>query len=82
MPLNYRKSIIANNGFKFYILFGLCIICKETTDYVMVLISEMDKVKYFKMLKYSFLDILEEKNKYYKNRDLLKEKKKTSPEKE
>lgn len=48
----------------------------------MVLISEMDKVKYFKMLKYSLLDILEEKNKYYKNRDLLKEKKKTSPEKE
>lgn len=47
----------------------------------MVLISEMDKVKYFKMLKYSFLDILEEKNKYYKNRDLLK-KKKISPEKE
>lgn len=46
----------------------------------MVLISEMDKVKYFKMLKYSFLDILEEKNKYYKNRDLLK--KKISPEKE
>ena len=42
----------------------------------MVLISEMDKVKYFKMLKYSLLDILEEKNKYYKNRDLLKEKKK------
>lgn len=41
----------------------------------MVLISEMDKVKYFKMLKYSFLDILEEKNKYYKNRDLLKKKK-------
>lgn len=57
-------------------------ICKETTDYVMVLISEMDKVKYFKMLKYSFLDILEEKNKYYKKiEDLLKEKK-TSPEKE
>ena len=46
----------------------------------MVLISEMDKVKYFKMLKYQFLDILEEKNKYYKNRDLLK--KKTSLEKE
>lgn len=41
----------------------------------MVLISEMDKFKYFKMLKYSFLDILEEKNKYYKNRDLLKKKK-------
>ena len=40
----------------------------------MVSISEMDKVKYFKMLKYSFLDILEEKNKYYKNRDLLKKK--------
>lgn len=40
----------------------------------MVLISEMDKVKYFKMLKYQFLDILEEKNKYYKNRDLLKKK--------
>ena len=57
-------------------------ICNETTDYVMVLISEMDKVKYFKMLKYQFLDILEEKNKYYKNRDLLKKKKKTSPEKE
>ena len=64
-----------------YILFGLCIICNETTDYVMVLISKMDKVKYFKMLKYQFLDILEEKNKYYKNRDLLK-KKKTFPEKE
>lgn len=45
----------------------------------MVLISEMDKVKYFKMLKYSLLDILEEKNKYYKNRDLLKEKKKNLP---
>ena len=59
-----------------YILFGLCIICNETTDYVMVLISKMDKVKYFKMLKYQFLDILEEKNKYYKNRDLLKKKKK------
>ena len=66
-----------------YILFGLCIICNETTDYVMVLISKMDKVKYFKMLKYQFLDILEEKNKYYKNRDLLKKKKKkTFPEKE
>ena len=49
----------------------------------MVLISKMDKVKYFKMLKYQFLDILEEKNKYYKNRDLLKKKKKkTFPEKE
>lgn len=46
----------------------------------MVLTSEMDKVKYFKMLKYSFLDILEEKNKYYKNRDLPEEKKKKPPQ--
>lgn len=40
---------MTNNGFKFYILFGLYIICSGSTDSVMVLLSEMDKVNYFKI---------------------------------